>query len=581
MLVRLAVAAPALALMLTAAPPLPDPGRDLNAIADEYLEARLAAFPEFATQLGLPGARHDRVRDRSAEAEQAWWRQEDKLLARLRRIDRSGLKGADRITQGILLEELESSVRLRVCHNRIWTVSPLTGWPAFYAGIAQQQPVGTPALRQQALTRWNALPRTLDAEIANLKEGVQRGYTAPAVNVRRVIAGLDDILNGDPTASPFYSPATRDSNATFRAALTRVSSGPIAAALKRYRDYLETQYLPTARQDNAITALPQGAECYRAALRRFTTLDVDGAELHAMGLREVQAAESAATDLSRRVFGDPDYRAVLARMNHDPKYTFKTRDAVIPQADSIIARAWAAAPKWFGILPKARVKVEPFPAFQERSVPAGQYLRAALDGSRPGIYRINLYLFTKPGGRLEADRLAFHEAIPGHHFQLAIAQERTGVHPITRYLFNSAFSEGWGIYSERVADEMGLYASDADRLKDLEGMIYAFATVVMETGMHVKGWSRDQAIAYETGHTSRSAEQAELDVDRRIGWPGQGLSYPVGYLEIRRLRRLAEQRLGDRFDIRTFHDRVLEDGAVPLGLLREKIEGWIEHSTAS
>ena len=576
---RLSPAVIALALTAGAAPY--DAARDLNRVADEYLQARLAAFPEFATQLGLPGARHERVRDRSAEAERAWWRQEDAVLARLRKLDAARLSRGDHVTYGILLEELESSAKLRVCNNRLWTVSPLTGWQAFYAGIAQQQPVGTPALRQQALTRWNALPRTVDAEIANLKEGVQRGYTAPAVNVRRVIAGLDQILSGDPTASPFYNPAVRDSNAIFRAALAQVSAGPIAAAVRRYRDYLQNEYLARARQDISITALPDGEACYRAALRRFTTLDVDGAELHEMGLREIAAAESAAAALSNRAFGSPDYRAVLARMNDDPKYSFASRDAVIPQTDSIIARAWDAAPKWFGILPRARVKVEPFPAFEERSVPAGQYFRAALDGSRPGIYRINLYLFTKPGGRLEADRIAFHEAVPGHHFQLAIAQERTGVHPITRYLFNSAFSEGWAIYSERVADEMGLYASDAERLKDLEGIIYAFSTVVMETGMHVKGWTREQAIAFETGHTSRSEEQAALDVDRRIGWPGQGLSYPVGYIEIRRLRELAEKRLGERFDIRAFHDRVLEDGSVPLGLLRAKIEGWLDHARAS
>ncbi|HEX2450043.1 MAG TPA: DUF885 domain-containing protein [Gemmatimonadales bacterium] len=579
MLLR-AFAAAVLPLAL-AAPIRQDPGRDLVAIADEYLQARLAAFPEFATQLGLPGAKHDRVRDRSPAGERAWWKQEDALLARLKAIDAGALRRTDRVTHGILLEELESSVRLRVCNNRLWTVSPLTGWQAFYAGIAQQQPVGTPPLRQQALTRWNALPRVVDAEIANLKEGIEKGYTAPAVNVERVLAGLDKILEASPTASPFYSPATRDSTPAFRAAMERLASGPIAAALRRYRDYLRNDYLPKARTDVSVTALPQGAACYRAAIRRFTTLDLEGDELYEMGVRELAAAESSASDLSRRGFGDPDYRAVLSAMNQDPKYTIPSRNAVIPETDSIIARAWAVAPKWFGILPKAPVKVEPFPEFEEQSVPAGQYLRAALDGSRPGIYRINLYLFTKPGGRLEADRIAFHEAIPGHHFQLAIGQERTGLHPIARYLFNSAFAEGWGIYSERVADEMGLYRSDAERLKDLEAMIYSFATLVMETGMHTRGWTREQAIAFETGHTSRSEEQAALDVDRRIGWPGQGLSYPVGYLEIRRLRDLAEKRLGDRFDIRAFHDRVLEDGSVPLGLLRAKIEAWLDQAPAS
>ncbi len=557
----------------------PDPGRELNAIADEYLRARLAAFPEFATQLGLPGARHDRLRNPSAAGERAWWKQEDGLLARLRRLDGSAIHNpGDRVTHRMLLQELESSIGLRACRNRLWSVSPLTGWQAFYASIAQQQPVGTPELREQALTRWGALPKVVDAEIANLQEGVRRGYTAPAVNVRRVIAGLDELLETAPTASPFYHPATRDSTPAFRAALEQLAGGPIKQALRRYRDYLVNDYLPASREAIAITANPGGADCYRAAIRRFTTLNLDGDELYDIGVRELAAAESAAAELSRRAFGSEDYRAILARFNTDPKYTIASRDAVIPLTDSIIARAWAAAPKWFGILPKAEVKVEPFPAFEERSVPAGQYLRAALDGSRPGIYRINLYLSTKPGGRLDMDRLAFHEAIPGHHFQLAIAQERTGVHPVTRYLFNSAFSEGWAIYAERVADEMGLYTSDADRLKDLEGIIYGFATVVMETGMHVKGWTRQQAIDFETAHTSRSAEQAALDVDRRIGWPGQGLSYHVGYVEIRRLRALAEERLGDRFDVRVFHDRILEDGSVPLELLREKIEAWVRQS---
>lgn len=572
----------ALALALLVLPPgsSPDPGGEVRLIADAYLRARFAAFPEFVTQLGLPGARHDRLRDRSAGAERTWWKQEDALLARLRRVDRRALKGEDRITYGILLEELESASKYRACQNRLWTVSPLTGWQAFYAGLAQQQPVGTPELRAQALARWRALPQSLDQEIANLREGMAQGYTAPAINVRRVIAGLDKLIESAVTASPFYNPAVRDSTSGFRQEIEQLAGGPIADALTRYRDFLRDEYLPKAREAIAITANPQGEACYRAAIRRFTTLDLEGEKLYEMGVHQLAAAESAAAQLSSRSFGSADFRSVLAKMNEDPRHTIASREAVIPQTDSLIEKAWAAAPKWFGIIPRARVAVEPFPAFEELSVPAGQYLRAALDGSRPGIYRINLYLFTKPGGRLEADRIAFHEAVPGHHFQLAIAQERTG-HPVTQYLFNSAFTEGWGMYAERIADEMGLYTSDAERLKDLEAFVYAFSTVVMETGMHVKGWTRQQAIDFETTHTSRSAEQAALDVDRRIGWPGQGLSYPVGFLEITRLRALAEQRLGSRFDIRAFHDRVLEDGALPLGMLREKIERWAERSGTS
>lgn len=564
----------ALTLALAGAP---DPGRELSALADEYLQARLETFPEFATQLGLPGARHDRLRDASAAAERAWWKREDAWLARLRRFDAAAFEGRPEwVTYGILREELESGHRIRACRNRLWTVHPLISWQAFYAGLAQQQPVGTAELRAQALDRWRGLPRLVDAEISNLREGVRLGYTAPAVNVRRVLSGLDKLLEGEPPASPFYSPAARDSTPAFRAEFGRLVGGPIRGAVDRYRHYLATEYLPKAREEIAVTANPGGAECYRAAIRRYTTLDLEPEELHRIGLREVAVAESTAAELSRRSFGSPDYRSVLARLQQEPAYTIASREAVIPLIDSIIARARAQAPRAFGLSPGSEVVVEPFPAFQEQSVPLGQYLRAALDGSRPGIYRINLYLATRPGGRLELDRLTFHEAVPGHHFQVAIAQERTAVHPVARYLFSSAFGEGWGIYAERVADELKLYESDAHRLKDLEGMIYGFSTIVMETGMHAKGWTRQQAIDYETTHTSRSAEQAALDVDRRIGWPGQGLSYMVGYLEIVRLRALAQQQLGDRFDPRSFHDRVLENGSITLGMLRQRIERWLQ-----
>jgi uncharacterized protein (DUF885 family) len=547
----------------------------VDAIANEYLAVWLKTFPETGTIFGIPGARHDRLRNVSAAAERTWQAREDGWLARLRAIDADAFVGRPEwVTYGLLREELEASTALRVCRNRLWTVHPLAGWQAFAAILAQQQPVGTPALRAQALARWRALPHRIDSEIANLKEGVRLGYTEPAVNVRRVLAGMDKLVAARPTDSPFFSPAARDTTPEFHATFERLISSQIAPALRRYRDYLADDYLPSARETVAVTANPHGADCYRAAIRRYTTLDMSGEQIHSIGLREVARAESAMAALAQRTYGTTDYRSVMVRLNHDSAYTLATRDAVIPVIDTILARAWSAVPKWFGIVPTSKVTVQPFPEFQEASVPLGQYLRAALDGSRPGVYRVNLYLATKPGARLDMDRLSFHEAVPGHHFQLAIAQERQGVHPLTRYLSNSAFTEGWGIYAERVADEMGLYGSDADRLNDLEGMVYGYATLVMETGMHVKGWTRQQAIDYETAHTSRSAEQAALDVDRRIGWPGQGLSYMLGYLEIARLRALARERLGDRFEVKEFHDRVLEDGTVTLPMLRQKIERW-------
>ncbi|HET7599419.1 MAG TPA: DUF885 domain-containing protein [Gemmatimonadales bacterium] len=556
--------------------PAAGPAARVRAIADEYLAARLQAFPELGTQFGIPGARHDRLRDVSAAGERAWQAHEDRFRAELREVDPAKLRDTPEwVLDGLLREELEASARLRVCRNRLWTVHPLTGWQATYAALASVQPVGTEELRRETLARWRALPALIDGEIANLREGVRLGYTAPKVNVERVLAGMDRLVEMPAADLPFAGPANRDSTPAFRAELLEVITSGIAPAMRRYRDYLRDEYLGVAREAIAVTANPNGTECYRAAIRRYTTLDLSGDEIHEMGLRQVRAAESAMVALARRSYGTDDPRALMRKLEQDPKETFAARSEVIPAIDTVLERAWRAVPKAFGIIPRSRVAVEPFPQFQEPSVPLGQYLRAALDGSRPGIYRVNLYLATKPGARLDIARLTFHEGVPGHHFQLAIAQERSGVHPLTRYLSNSAFAEGWGIYAERVADELGLYSSDAERLNDLEGLVYGYSTLVMETGMHVKGWSRQQAIDFELAHTTRTPEQAALDVDRRIGWPGQGLSYMLGFLEIQRLRGEAEQALGSRFDLREFHDRVLEDGVLTLPMLGQKVERWI------
>ena len=551
----------------------------VNGLADEYLKEWLVAFPELPTYFGLPGARHDRLQDRSGAAERSWQRREDQWLAELQTIDSSALEHRPEwVTYGLLREELEASIRYRICRDRVWTVHPLAGWQADYADLAELQPVGTADLRQQALDRWRGLPRLIDTEIANLREGVRAGYTEPKVNVQRVIAGMDKLLATPDTASPFFSPAARDTARAFRAAFQRLVSTEIAPALRRYRDYLATEYLPVARDAIAITANPNGAACYRAAIRRFTTLDLSGEEIHQLGLHEVAAAESTMRVVAEGAYHTGDTRALLQRLRADTASGIASRDRVIPAIDSILARAWGAVPQWFALRPRAKVSVQPFPEFQEPAVPLGEYIFPAFDGSRPGIYRVNLYLATKPGAQLGLDDLTFHEAVPGHHFQLAIATERQGVHPLTRYLGNSAFVEGWGIYAESLAREMGLYASDATWLRELEDHLYTAATLVMETGMYVRGWSRQQAIDYELAHTTRSAEQAAIDVDRRIGLLGQGLSYMVGYLEIVRLRKEAERALGNRFDIRTFHDRVLEDGSITLAMLRQKIERWLATS---
>jgi uncharacterized protein (DUF885 family) len=280
-------------------------------------------------------------------------------------------------------------------------------------------------------------------------------------------------------------------------------------------------------------------------------------------------------EIAQNMLGSDDVDEALRRMRSDRAYQFSSREEMLDVAEGAVARAEAAIPQWFGIVPGATVRVEPVPSFSEPSAPGGFYNPPAEDGSRPGVYYINLYeADTKPRAGLEAT--AFHETYPGHHLQGAIALEREGLHPLQRYMYLSGFGEGWGLYSERLADEMGLYSGDVDRLGLLSNEALRAARLVVDAGMHALGWTRQQAIDYMLENTAESESSVTAEVDRYIAVPGQATSYMLGNLEIRRLREQARAALGDRFDIRAFHDRILEDGAVPLVMLREKIERWIE-----
>ena len=590
----LAAAVLALGCARSAAVPAPSPtpaprpavgGRDssttasptarVTAIADEYMAGLFEVAPEIGTFYGIAGARHDRVTDNSLAALRAWEARQDGWLERLRRVDSAAVAGTPQgLTRDILLETLESARQQRACRTELWPVSQMGGWQVNYPFLAQIQPVGSDSLRSQALVRWRGIPRLIDTEIANLREGMRAGYTSPRVNVERVLGQLDGLLVDSARRSPFFAPAQRDSTPAFAAALADVVARELNPAIRRYRDFLRNEYLPAARTTVAVSALPNGEACYRALVRGSTTLDVPPREIHETGLREMARIQSEMRRIAQRSFKTSDVPSLLKSLREDRRYTFKSRDEMLAYARDAVARSKQAMPRWFGTLPKADVVVEPYPAFQEASAPGGEYMNPADDGSRPGIYRINTYQPEKQA-KAPVQSTAFHESIPGHHLQVAIQQERTAAHPVSKFLFNSAFAEGWALYAERLSDEMGLFGSDLDRMGLLSNEALRAARLVVDPGIHVLGWSRQQAIDYMLQHTAESPEAVATEVDRYIVIPGQATSYMIGSLEIRRLREMAQRELGPRFDIRQFHDRVLEDGSVTLPMLRAKIERWV------
>jgi uncharacterized protein (DUF885 family) len=554
--------------------PTPNRDADVRALADAYLAAYFDRYPEVGTLFGVPGRRHDRLTDNSLKALRQWEQREDAWLAQVKAIAPSSLTDPVRATYDILREALEGPIGARVCRSELWGVSQIAGWQIIDADVLAAQPVGTEERRREALARWGTLPRFLETEIANLREGLRLGYTAPKGNVRLVVEQMDALLTGKLEDSPFYLPATKDPIASFANALRDLVITSINPAIDRYRQFLARDYLPAAPDAVAILRNPDGATCYAASVRLYASMEMPAQRIHDLGLAQMAQLDAEIRAIAERSFGSSDVPKLLERLRTDRQYTFKTRDDVMEYSRAAVARASAAVPQWFGLTPKAAVAVDRYPAFRERSG-VGQYNPPAEDGSRPGVFLISTY---EPEKRSRADQesTAFHETYPGHHLQVALALERgPAIHALGRYLGNSGFMEGWALYAERLADDMHLYSSDLDRLGMLSSQAYRAARLVIDPGIHTLGWTRQQSIDYLLAHTTAPRAEAESEVDRYIIWQGQATSYMLGMLEIRRLRDEAQRVMAGRFDIRVFHDRVLEDGAVPLASLGPKIERWI------
>ena len=546
------------------------------AVAEEYVHEYYQSFPEEAYEVGYLEIPWNRLGDRSLSAMEAWQGKEDAWLETLRGIDAGLLQGTDgAIPYAFARDRLEASVARRICRGELWNVSPTwTGWQSILPSSFAQQPVGSAVAREEALARARDVARYLDTEVANLREGLRRGLTAARSNVDAVVSQVDSMLAVAAAGSPFYEPATRDSDEAFSGALMAIVEGEVRPAMKRYRDFLQGEYRPGARQEVGVSANPRGAECYAASILNYTSLQRTPQEIHDMGLEKLASIQEEMRAIGRRSFGTDDLAALLEIARNDRRYTFGSREEVLEYTRAAIERARQATPRWFGFVPAAEVVIRPYPDYQERTG-GGFYSAGAADGSRPGTYEIGLHEPQKIS-KVGLEATTFHETYPGHHLQVSIGLERSGVHPILRYFFFSGTGEGWALYTERLADEMGLYSSDAARLGMLSNEALRAARLVVDTGMHALGWTRARALDYLLANVAWAESEAAYEVDRYIAVPAQALSYLIGSLEIQRLRSEAEERLGDRFDIKAFHDAVIEDGTVTLKMLRQKIDRWVE-----
>ena len=543
---------------------------NVDALADQYVTLRLSFDPTEAYLAGLDAPSHARLADHSLPAIRAFEKKQDALLAQLERIPRDALSAEDKPAAALLREAIESDRQMRACKVELWAVSHFTGWQLYFPEIAALQPVGDAAKRADALKRWGSLPKFLDVEIVNLREGLKQGYSSPQSVVKRVIQQLDGMIAAPIEESPFFSPATRDENAAFKKQYRAVIEQKINPALKKYRDFLEKEYLPKARDTLAVTALPNGAACYQAFLRYFTTLNRSPQEVYDLGERTVAENAAVVVDLGSKLYGTRDIPAIVRQNNEAPANKFKSADESLAYSRDLLQVALDKSRPLFEKLPDQSVVLEIMPAYQDESGMSANYMQNA-DKTKPGRYMFPMKRWESETRGL-AEITLVHETVPGHHLQIALAFERAKPSNISKLVGNSAYVEGWARYAERLSDEVGIYRTDFARISR---RIWPARGMVVDPGLHAFGWSRERAVEYLVATGRFDAKTAADTVDRIATMPGQLTSYDTGGLEFFALRKEAEEALGTTFDIRKFHRAALEEGSVPLQELREHVRDWI------
>ena len=564
-----------------------DADRRFAQLAADDWAWRLAEFPQLATSVG--DASHDdrleHVDAASRAARLARWRATREALAA---IPLAEMSPAARIDRAVLEFQLQGFIAAAESHaDRM----PLNSDSSFYGplvDLCDAQPLRNAADYRRFIARLADIPRFLREHVELLQEGLATGYTVPQV----VLAGRDQPLAAiaaldDAEATPFWKPfadfppgVAEAEQGGLRDAARRVIGEQALPAYRELLAFLRETYVPGARRTTAACDLPDGDAFYAAQIRQYTTLPLTAGEIHERGLREVARILAEMHDVMREARFDGDLPAFLRFLRTDAQFYARTPHELLAHASWIAKRIDGLLPKFFGTLPRQPYGVAPVPDDIAPFYTTGRYVPAPQPTGFAGTYWVNTHalpsraLYTLPA-------LTLHEAVPGHHLQIALAAEQAGQPAFRRHGFVDAYGEGWALYAEHLGKEMGVYLTPYEQFGRLTYEMWRAARLVVDTGLHAKRWSREDARAYLLAHTALSEHEVATEVDRYISWPGQALSYKIGELTIRDLRARAERRLGAAFDLRAFHDAVLALGSVPLGLLEEQVDAWIAQRPAS
>jgi len=552
---------------------------DLESLSSRFWDLSLENSPSTATLLG--DRRFDHLLDDlSLEGLERYAGQLTDLVAEASQLDGSGFDSQQNLTRAMLISEATNAITMIETKLLIGACDPLIGPLSGLLNFASQTRAQDPTQAEALYARYRQVPRLL-AEASELhRTEAEAGRTPIAANVQRVVSQTDDYLGSPVEADPFANlagPEDWEGLERWQGRMRTLTADEIRPAVATYREEVMGLLELSRDQDHSgLCHIAGGEEIYEKMIALFTTLPYSAQDLHEIGQSQAKGEHADEfRQIGERAFGTSDLAEILARLRNDQSLRYQTGEEIVQHARDVVERSWEAAATWFNLRPIGTCAVVEIPSYLAKNAPPAYYFPPASDGSRPGTYFINTY---EPATKVRyaAEAVAFHEANPGHHFQLTLAAELKNIPEFRKRSLATAYVEGWGLYAERLANEMNLYTGDIDLLGMVSADAWRAARLVVDTGVHALGWSRSQAVEFLQQWTAIDQPSIETEVDRYIGVPGQALAYKVGQMEILRLRAEAQSTLGPRFDIRGFHDTVLGSGPLTLPMLGGLVSEWVK-----
>ncbi len=551
---------------------------ELTAIIDDHWQWTLRQYPERRLEYGDRSG-NDQWTDMSLDAFQRRYKDEGQFVQRLEQIEPTILSADAQVNRAMLLRHLRDN--LTEYEDGLYLIAlDMRSGPQHRHSMVDTLPMESAQDHEDWLNRLRGLPEQLSQYQALLSEGISRDRTQAQIVMSRVPSQIANLITDEASESPFYRAfATMpegidpDTQSSLQSAAATVINEQVNPALQALLAFLESDYLPAARPPG-IGALPGGKQVYSRLAQHFTTTELTPDEIHEIGLREVARIRGEMEAVIDTVGFEGDIAAFNEVLRTDPQFYYETPEALLEGYQAVSKRLDPGLVNLFGKLPRAPYGVRPIPDEEAPDTTTAYYMRPAIDGSRPGWYYVNLYQ-PEVRPKFEMEVLSVHESVPGHHLQISLAQELTGLPEFRRNGGFTAFIEGWGLYSERLGYDMGLYKDPYSRYGQLVYDMWRAVRLVVDTGIHYFGWSRQKAIDYFIANAAKSEADIINEIDRYIGWPGQALAYKIGQMKMLELRGEAETALGEDFDIRTFHDHMLSAGALPLDILERRMDVWL------